>query len=1027
MNSPWFRSLGVFLCIVSLCSGGATLTAQTSSEHIDGLRTKKQVYVALLHCTLVPAPGQKVEDATIIIHNDRIEAAGAGISVPPGATTRDVHGAWVYAGFVESYCNAGLGAMKQAEKPMGDDDDEGPVSPKVQGAKYWNQAVNPQNNALDKLTLDEKTAEELRKCGITVAQTNSMDGIFRGASAIILARQGQAADISMQSNVMQWISFRKGTSKTPYPSSLMGSIALIRQTFYDAQWYAAAHAAFDANHSLPEPEFNVGLEALAKAMTAKQTFVFETENEHSVMRAHAIGEEFQLNILYEGSGFEYRRLPSLVKFHPRLLLPVAFPGVPDVSTSERALDVSYDDLLHWDAAPENARLCDSAGLDFAFTTHQLKNKEEFLPNIRKAVHRGLKPDVALAALTTRPAEYLGIADRVGKVQAGYLANLVLCSHPLFDEECSISAVYVAGNEYSYENTPDQDLRGAWTVKPESVVKPFHMTIAGTISNPSAHAKHDSADLHISWSVRGSQAQWHLNGDSVGSAGTLRFSGTMDSLSGRGTATLADGRVVNWTAKRDSVPQAPKNKKDSKEESEIVHALAVHYPNTAFGFDQRPAQRTVLIKNATVWTCAKDGILKETDVLIKNGLISAIGKNLSGGDTVIDASGKDLSPGIIDEHSHIAIEQGVNEGTHAVTSEVRIGDVVFPDDISLYRQLSGGVTTSHLLHGSANPIGGQLQLIKLRWGEDADGLKFKEAPGTIKFALGENVKQSNWGDRYTVRYPQTRMGVDEIMRDGFRAALEYEYQRDHPSKTQLPVRRDLQLDALEEIIKGQRFIHCHSYVQSEILMLMRLAEDFHFTVRTFTHILEGYKVAREMKDHGAMASSFADWWAYKYEVTDAIPQNTGILHEQGVITSVNSDDGEMARRLNQEAAKAVKYGGVSQEEAMKMCTINSAIQLGVDKLTGSIEVGKQADLVLWSGNPLSNFSRVLQTYVDGRLYFDLNKDHQLRERDQQNRAILEQRALKALAGGAEKASGPIIRHHREYDCNDMEDEVKGSEE
>ncbi|MBL7997564.1 MAG: amidohydrolase family protein, partial [Candidatus Kapabacteria bacterium] len=347
------------------------------------------------------------------------------------------------------------------------------------------------------------------------------------------------------------------------------------------------------------------------------------------------------------------------------------------------------------------------------------------------------------------------------------------------------------------------------------------------------------------------------------------------------------------------------------------------------------------------------------------------------------------------------------------------------DINIYRQLSGGVTSSHLLHGSANPIGGQLQLIKLRWGEDAEGLKFREAMGTIKFALGENVKQANWGDRFSIRYPQTRMGVEEIMRDGFQAAVEYEKRKSESAAANTPFKRDLQLETLLEIIRGKRFIHCHSYVQSEILMLMRLCEDFKFQVKNFTHILEGYKVAKEMKEHGTTASSFADWWAYKMEVQDAIPQNPAILAEQGVVTSINSDDAEMARRLNQEAAKSVKYGGMKENDALKMVTINPAIQLGVDDVTGSIEVGKQADVVVWTGHPLSNISRVEQTYVDGKRYFDRETDAQLRLRDGAIRAELEQRALKALSGGEAKAP-TASKSKREYDCEDTGNEVGGND-
>jgi imidazolonepropionase-like amidohydrolase len=315
---------------------------------------------------------------------------------------------------------------------------------------------------------------------------------------------------------------------------------------------------------------------------------------------------------------------------------------------------------------------------------------------------------------------------------------------------------------------------------------------------------------------------------------------------------------------------------------------------------------------------------------------------------------------------------------------------------------------------------------MRWGADAEGLKFRDAAPTVKFALGENVKQSNWGDRFTVRYPQTRMGVEQIMRDGFRAAIEYE--RDMKvaatDPTKLPVRRDIQLDALVEIVRGIRKIHCHSYVQSEILMLMRLCEEFGFRVHNFTHILEGYKVAEEMAKHGATASSFSDWWAYKMEVYDAIPENPAIMHEQGVTVSINSDDAEMARRLNQESAKSVKYGNVTEEEAMKFPTINAAKQMLVADRTGSIEVGKDADIVMWTGNPLSNMSRVQSTWVEGRRYFNRDEDARMRVRDAELRRFLEQEAMKAIGQGA--ATAPAAqRVPREYHCEDTGDEVAGT--
>ena len=374
--------------------------------------------------------------------------------------------------------------------------------------------------------------------------------------------------------------------------------------------------------------------------------------------------------------------------------------------------------------------------------------------------------------------------------------------------------------------------------------------------------------------------------------------------------------------------------------------------------------------------------------------------------MIDGTGKHLTAGIIDEHSHIAITRNVNEGTQESTSEVRIGDVVDSEDIDIYRQLAGGVTSSHLLHGSANPIGGQTQLIKLRWGLTPEEMKFQNWPGFIKFALGENVKQSSSPN--STRFPQTRMGVEETFNDYFTRAQEYGKLK----RSGKPFRKDLELEALLEIIESKRFITCHSYVQSEITMMMRVAEKFGFRLNTFTHILEGYKVADKMAKHGAGGSSFSDWWAYKYEVYEAIPQNAKIMADQGVVVAINSDDAEMARRLNQEAAKSVMYAGMSQEDAWKMVTINPARLLRVDDRTGSIKAGKDADLVLWNDNPLSIYASADKTWVDGAVYFDREQDVRLQEELQRERAriIQKMQAEKKGGEGGERPRGPKEHYH-----------------
>ena len=391
----------------------------------------------------------------------------------------------------------------------------------------------------------------------------------------------------------------------------------------------------------------------------------------------------------------------------------------------------------------------------------------------------------------------------------------------------------------------------------------------------------------------------------------------------------------------------------------------------------------VIQNATILTVTK-GTIEGGSILIRNGKIAEVGKGIKAptGATVIDATGMYVTPGIIDCHSHIAIDGGVNEGSIAVSSMARIEDVIDPDDIDIYRDLAGGVTAANLLHGSANPIGGTNAVIKLRWGKDAHGLLFEGAPPGIKFALGENPKRSNFAPPPGTarRYPNTRMGVMDVIRQAFIEAREYKRQWDDyrkrsaaGEKNLIPPARNLTLEPLVEILEGKRLVHAHSYRADEILQLIRLAEEFGFKIATFQHVLEGYKVADEMAKHGAGGSTFSDWWAYKVEAYDAIPYNAALMTERGVVVSINSDSAEEARHLNQEAGKTMKFGGLSETEALKLVTLNPAKQLHIDKWVGSIEAGKDADLVIFDKHPLSVYSVPQKVLIDGEVYFDRQKD------------------------------------------------------
>ena len=436
---------------------------------------------------------------------------------------------------------------------------------------------------------------------------------------------------------------------------------------------------------------------------------------------------------------------------------------------------------------------------------------------------------------------------------------------------------------------------------------------------------------------------------------------------------------------------------------------------------------ILIQNATILTISH-GTIERGSILIKDGKIAEVGPSIKApaNAQVIDAAGQFVMPGIIDCHSHIAVDGSVNEGSVAVSSIVNIADVLNSDDISIFHDLAGGVTTANVLHGSANPIGGQTIVIKLRWGQPSAKLPFEGAVPGIKFALGENPKHSNFGGRgANARYPATRMGVEETIRAAFTEARDYKAERDKYNKRSsageknlIPPRRDLRLDPLVEILEGKRYIHAHCYREDEILMLLRVAKEFGFKVRTFQHVLEGYKVADEIAAAGAGASTFSDWWAYKVEAYDAIPYNAAIMTRRGVVVSINSDDSEEATHLNQEAAKTIKYGGLSRDEALKLVTLNPAMQLGIDKRVGSIDSGKDADLVIYNHDPLSAYAVVQKTLIDGRVYFD-------RQRDLDGRAGLE-KEKKTLLEKEKKAAAEKKAEEKKSDEKKPEDKPKPQE-
>jgi imidazolonepropionase-like amidohydrolase len=1334
--------IGIIRVIVALLTGvvlsfGA-IAQPTSLSPLappaNSPRKSDSTWHAFTHATIHTEPGKVVEDATLVVRDGKIVAIlEKGAPVPMGPRVWDSTGLHIYPAFID--------AAVEVDAPAPDRTKEG---------VHWNRSVTPQRDVLDGAGIAASQSESLRKLGFGAAGIMPRGGIFRGTGAVVsLAapsdeRSGSKPKVYRE-RVYHAMSFdpvgaggsggggeRTGPSPdartedaaewSSYPNSQMGSIALIRQTFLDADrqasgrmggWYTDASNALDA---LAQPQ--------VMGEAKGPFYLFDVDDELDALRVAKIAREFKREFVIIGSGAEYARLEAIKTDGLAFVLPLRFPRVPDVAGVGKAESVDLRELMAWEQAPTNPRRMDEAGITVALTSGKLGRGQTFGDNLAKAIQAGLKPDRAMAMLTTTPAKMLGVEKQLGTLERGKVASFVIADGPMFVAEeaaaeggdakpgegdagaeaaapgagpggqaggadaarrakgpgkildtwvdgirheiapakpiklegewtvtipgapaAERTLIFDSGNRvtvkrndksvrasastldvnrlsYVFDHEPLDGQKGLYTmsgvVQNDALGKPA--TIVGEGIRPNGDRFTWSAarmppTLAGLWRVKFekggagpvlslgaknelSMFRLGLSGAALADAaatvvadatfdgktltyshdqslmgvqgtGVTRFSATADFESDppvlSGTATMAGGQQEKFTATRVTLEgswvvveydgkQSDASAKDAlvatiamdksgatpvptltlrfnKLEGEptvikaedvkidgakitFTHALepiggqgkssdvvifdgeALHgfatgpdgkthvykavrrargagrgerggerqpadakpaetkpgeakqgeskpadmKPPETFGLpfgpyamEKYPEAKTYVITNATIWTSNAEGeVIENGTLVISNGKIESVRTSPLRGDPpsgwiVIDGTGKHIAPGIIDCHSHTGISGGVNESGQAVTAEVRIQDVTNPDSISWYRQLAGGVTAVSNLHGSANPIGGQNCVNKIRWGvshpddmhffgRDAysdendvgDAKRASIIMNGIKFALGENVKQSNWGDRSTTRYPQTRMGVEAIIRDRFVAAREYSAAwkafRESGGKGE-PPRRDLELEPLAQILEGKRLIHCHSYRGDEIMMLARLAKEFNFKIGTFQHVLEGYKVADEIKASAIGASGFTDWWNFKVEVQDAIPFAFPIMNEAGVNVSYNSDSDELARRMNTEAAKGVKYGGgrVSDAEALKWVTINPAIQLAIDKHTGSIEAGKDADIAVWSASPLSSYARCERTFVDGRELFSLEQDAAHRaaikgERQRIMQKILADRRRSPASGG-----------------------------
>jgi imidazolonepropionase-like amidohydrolase len=977
--------------------------AQTTRP-VEGIRENTPGVYALVNCKIVVSPEKTINSGTIVIRDGVITAVGPNVKAPADAQVRDYKNKTVYPGLIESYLPA---TPKEIKDPAAKPEAEKKTEPKAP-LSHWSIYVHPEQKAIDSFKPDDKALEALHKNGFTNALVVPVKGIFRGKSSLVSLGEKSLGEEIIVADVAQHLAFEQSQEGQPdYPDSLMGAVALIRQTLLDTGWYTRAVRAYSINPAQEKPEVNISLAALQPVINKKEPLIFEAGNDLDILRAVRITDEFSLHPVIKGNGYEYRQLKPIKAANVPVILPVNFPDQLPVDDPGEALGVSLKELQHWEAAPENPGKVYASGIKFALTADGLEKPEKFLENIKLAIKRGLPEKAALDALTRQPARLFGVEKQLGTVEVGKLADLLVTDGSLFGDKTKIIDLWVDGSRIEINKQPPVNLAGKWQVAlslPGGTRKGILEITEGDKTEGTLSFAEKKIKLNKISSENKRFAAF-FDGKALGIPGMVMINGKVASKNIAGSLILPDGSESTWNAAWLSGPEP--EKPEPKEHFSKAEIPSLYLPDGTYSRKEPPAQpEYLLLKNATVWTSAKAGKLENTDVLIHKGKIDRIGKNLKapGKAIEIDCTGKHVTPGIIDAHSHTGIYNGVNESTRAITAEVRIGDVIDSYDTAFYNELAGGLTVANLLHGSANPIGGQNQVVKLRWGGTPEEMKFKEAPPGIKFALGENVKQSNWGDNFTSRYPQTRMGVDQFIRDRFKAALDYQkewqdYEALPKGKREklIPPRRDLELDALSEVLSGKRLLHSHSYRQDEITMLMRIAEDFKFRIATLQHVLEGYKIAEIIKQHGAGASTFSDWWGYKFEVYDAIPYNGSLMQQNGILVSFNSDSDELARRLNTEAAKAVKYGGLSQEEALKFVTINPAIQLKIDQYVGSLEPEKDADLAIWSGNPLSDFSRCEQTWIDGRKYFDRAEDQEMRKMALRERNRLIQKYLVSKNG------------------------------
>lgn len=1031
-NLPAVRKL-LFVALLAVLCGSLSRSVPAQTQRNSGFESKA---FAISKARLVISPEEEIEQGTLVIREGMIIAAGKDVAIPPDAEVIDGSGLIVYPGFIDAATSALLdpnrGTAPSAGRPIDFSRFALAATPPDN-----RKSLTPEFEAPQGLKTDLTAIDARRKSGFTSVHIVPAGRIAGGHGALLTT-----SGLPLREALLAPTTYPQFQLFNPhgagYPATLMGATAHLRQAFLDARRYTLHQRLYGAQApGVTRPPEDPVLHALGETADKKQTSLFIAQGQDDIHRALDFAAEQEIPAVIWGAREAYRCLERLKTSSRGVIVQINWGNEPPLEPNKPSetlvpqlkdpLRFQQDRVDQWKQTVAGLKVLAQEKVLFALSSEGLGEPAEIFKGVRQAIAAGLPRQNALAALTRDAASLLGVDKRLGTLSPGKLAHVTILNGPFDDERSKVRFVFVDGLRFEYNKgvepvpagTPavsSANLAGVWQIEIEAadgkVAAILELTqnannLAGLFRSAQGDGKISSGKID------GTKFELVVAIGAGAQTIELKFAGTTDQVKdGKldGTLKSAFGASTKWSAThKPAVEPAVKNPVtlsiDTAGDSKVpAQGAADGQPATAGEFPveleadrlQHPIATggNVLIKGGTVITGHGEP-LPETNILVKEGKIAAFGRDIQAepGMTVIDATGRFVMPGIIDTHSHIMFAdgmEGVNEFTVSIVPEVRVKDVVSTSDPAAYRALAGGVTAARLLHGSANVIGGQDAVVKLKFGRRAADQILHGNPQGVKFALGENVKfQTN-------RFPNTRLGVEATLNRAFLEAVDYrrtwmEYRKATQAQAGanagggaagaaspvsdialLPPRRDLRLEALADIVEHQKFIHCHSYRADEILMLLRVASDLGIRVWSLQHVLEGYKVAPEIAAHGASCSTFADWWAYKIEAFDATPYNAALLTEAGVNAVLKSDDAELIRHLYLEAAKIVRYGGVAPDAALRMITLNSARELGLEARMGSIEAGKDADLAIFSGHPLNAFSRCEMTIIDGEVFFVRDK-------------------------------------------------------